>query len=223
MIDVKRLQPGDLLILPDQDGLWGTVLEYVGPDRSEHGAGRILTKDRKTGQLFSSLPAGLIQPAVGGDNVESPEKPPASRAEPRKDGGGITESQRKLIFALGHSYGLDIDDLRAMTPAGSISMLTQADAGRLIDRLQGNPQRSRRSAQGTATAKQLGLIEQLQAQIGFGETGFGKWLQKRFKVGSLDDVRDRGLASRIIGGLLAFERNVATRGTGRRAGRRSGT
>jgi len=46
-----------------------------------------------------------------------------------------TLKQRATIFALGNRCGLDLDDLRGMTPLGSVSALTMREAGELIDLL----------------------------------------------------------------------------------------
>ena len=124
-----------------------------------------------------------------------------------------------MIFGLGKSKGLDIDDLRVMTRAGSISALSKTEAGELIDRLLSKPRWSElHGGNGTATGKQLGLIEHLRDQLRFSEAGFAKWLERQFKVGSIAEIDDGGLASRVIGGLLAMQDNQSAQrasGTGR--------
>lgn len=47
----------------------------------------------------------------------------------------LTDQQRRHIFAAGRERGMSTDDLRRMTPAGSISMLTRDQAASLIDAL----------------------------------------------------------------------------------------
>ncbi len=49
----------------------------------------------------------------------------------------LTDRQRKMIFAIGGRLGFDVDDLRALTPQGSISKLSVREAEQLIDRLCG--------------------------------------------------------------------------------------
>jgi hypothetical protein len=49
----------------------------------------------------------------------------------------LTDTQRRTIFALARNRGLDIDDVRGMTPQRSISKLTVHEAGQLIERLKG--------------------------------------------------------------------------------------
>ena len=102
-----------------------------------------------------------------------------------------------------------------MTPAGSMSQLSVDEANRIIDRLKFGRPFGRRSAQGTATGKQLGLIQHISRQIGFSANDLTSWLRGKFKIASLDDVRNRDLASRIIGGLMGMQRNLAERRTAR--------
>jgi len=47
----------------------------------------------------------------------------------------ITAAQRRALFAAARDKGLSTDDLRAMTPKGSISMLTLPEAADLLGRL----------------------------------------------------------------------------------------
>lgn len=47
--------------------------------------------------------------------------------------GPISPAQRRAIFAAAESRGLSIDDVRDMTPAGSISRLTWQRASNLLD------------------------------------------------------------------------------------------
>ncbi|NUQ48108.1 MAG: hypothetical protein HUU22_19010, partial [Phycisphaerae bacterium] len=47
----------------------------------------------------------------------------------------ITAAQRRLLFRLAAMRGLDLDALRDLTPAGSVSALTIVQAAALIDRL----------------------------------------------------------------------------------------
>lgn len=48
-----------------------------------------------------------------------------------------TAAQMRTLFALAKRRGLDVDDLRAMTPQRSIRALTVREAGGLIERLRG--------------------------------------------------------------------------------------
>lgn len=51
------------------------------------------------------------------------------------EGERITPPQRRALFAAARDRGLSIDDVRDMTPTGSISALTRAEASDLLDRI----------------------------------------------------------------------------------------
>lgn len=51
----------------------------------------------------------------------------------------LTAAQRRKLFALAGEHGLTLDGLRALTPAGSISMLNRGEAAVLINTLDGPP------------------------------------------------------------------------------------
>lgn len=176
-MDVDSLQPGDLFILPDDEqGHWDSIFEYMHPcdDDADRILGRALDGSgnyavRKDHIVLPSVVGRLTEP---GDNAGSGAS--ADEAEPGRRGDlPINDGQRKMIFGLGKKLGLDIDDLRAMTPAGSISALTRAQAAKLIDTLTGRPGSHdlARGAQGTASGKQIGLIVHLRDQIGLRATG----------------------------------------------------
>jgi len=59
----------------------------------------------------------------------------AAQSEHATTGEPISPAQRRALFAAGSNRGLDIDDLRSLTPAGSISAMTHAEASRLLDHL----------------------------------------------------------------------------------------
>lgn len=50
-------------------------------------------------------------------------------------GEPISAPQRRALFACARRKGMDIDDLRALTPLGSISALTRKEAAALLSRL----------------------------------------------------------------------------------------
>jgi len=102
----------------------------------------------------------------------------------------LSADQRRAIFAAGKAHGLDIDDLRAMTPAGSISLLTRLQASRLIDRLNAGsenayPKRRSRTPRrpkgihAFATPSQLNKIKVLRIDLGWTPERLGEWLSKR--------------------------------------------
>lgn len=111
------------------------------------------------------------------------------------------------------------------TPAGSISMLTRAQASELIDRLSGRPNLppGHWEARGTVTGRQLGMIVHLCDLIGFTDAEFSAWLSKRFKVGSAREIPDRAVASKLIAGLARMQTNLSAghlAGSGRRGRKR---
>lgn len=188
-------QVDDLVAMLGDDGRWSTVYRVMGEDEP----GRILARRIDDGHPYS-IRADLLVPL----RMVSNGIPPIDTEEP------ITTGQRRFLFSLGKYLALDVDDLRAMTPMGSISKMTAAEASNLIDRLcahSGRP--AHRRGQGTATAKQLGLIEHLVERVGFNRNQLGEWLSRQFDVESIAEITDRQLASRIIGGLMAMARNVA--------------
>ena len=127
-----------------------------------------------------------------------------ARANPRYR---VTEDQRKLIFALGRARGLDLDDLRGMTPSGSVSRLTQREAAELIAALQGGIG-SRRPPTDAGLIRQLLLIEYLgKTLLRFDEDKFSEWLRSRFGARSVGEIRDRELARRVIASLSAIHRH----------------
>ena len=232
MTTVSELTPGDIVVLPDADGRWGEGFEYLGPD--DERPGRLLVRPLgEGGGVLSARPDLVRRPTVLGVATDSAapveaktavEVPGASEpSEPSGGEPGITAAQRRRLFALGRSLGMNTDDLRAATPAGSISRLTRAQASELIDRLDGRPDRkgSAYADQGTATGRQLGMIAHMRDLIGFSEAEFAAWLSKRFKVGSIGEIDDSRLASRVIGGLVRMHQNRAAGGcAGRGPGRR---
>lgn len=113
-----------------------------------------------------------------------------SGAKPTDFGLPITPEQRRALFAAGKARGLDIDDLRALTPAGSISLLTRLQASRLIDRLNAGsesayPKRRSRAPRrpkgihAIATPSQRNKIEALRIDLGWTPEHLGKWLSER--------------------------------------------
>lgn len=187
------LKPGDVLVLPDDAGCWSRAFEFVAFDSGEPGA--MLVRDRATGESFRARPGLLRRPAI------------ATEAEPiERKSDMMTDAQRRMLFSRARALGMGLDDLRAATPRGSVSALTKTEARDLIDRLASKAD-CPWTGQGTATGKQLGTIEYLRKLVGFSDAEFSEWLTRRFKVGSLREVTNKPLASRIIGGLSKMRAN----------------
>ncbi len=107
----------------------------------------------------------------------------------------LTDAHRRMIFRLKTDRGLTIDDVRDMTPAGSISMLTKFQATSLIDALKtGKPvdyskrsripaeRRSKRRPKNVfamASDAQRNTIEALRIELGWSKEHLHDWLSKR--------------------------------------------
>jgi hypothetical protein len=169
--------------------------------------------DRVTGDCFRAPPGLLRRPAIGAIDEEA-DVPAGEVPGGQGQQDLITGAQRRMLFARAKALGMDLDAIRAATPKGSVSALTKVEASELIDRLVRRPRRAWRD-QGTATGNQIGTIEYLRGLVGFSDTAFSKWLGKRFKVESLAQITDKGLASRVIGGLSRMRANrIADRSDG---------
>ncbi len=141
---------------------------------------------------------------------------------------GITAAQRRALFGWAQRRGLSHEDLRALTPAGSVSRLSREQAAELIELLTGRPGTGDPiEPRGTVTRAQIGLLAHLRDRLGFTAAGFESWLRRHFGVRALEDLNDRGEASRIIAALLNMKATRDARAEGRpgveirsRAGRR---
>lgn len=120
----------------------------------------------------------------------------AASEQPVTMPGPISAGQRKAIFAAAHARGMSIDDIRDMTPAGSISKLTAAEASRVLDSINAGtqhelPRRKRprgpRRPKGSirlATPDQHRFIAALRIELGWTEGELDEFLSKRtFKHG----------------------------------------
>jgi hypothetical protein len=96
--------------------------------------------------------------------------------------GPITPAQRRALFAIGKARGLTVDDLRDLTPTGSISALTRDQASHLLDRLNAHtdhehprqsPRRPRRpkGVYAFASAAQRRKIEALRIDLDWSPQG----------------------------------------------------
>jgi hypothetical protein len=150
----KEPKPGDLFLIPDDDGYWAASLRFVRMMRGRPGVAVLEDDNGVTYECSLSL----LQPArvaIPSESLGTPEpEDPVEAAELRRyrrrsrrtaqqrANGRLTNKQRTMIFGIGKRIGFGIDDLRAMTPQGSISKLTVREAGELIDRLLGKEART---------------------------------------------------------------------------------
>ena len=106
----------------------------------------------------------------------------------------VTKKQIAHIFAIGRERGMTTDDLREMTPAGSISMLTRVQAMHLIDALKRGKspdyeqktnaprkprQRRPKNVIRLVTDDQRALIEALRIDLDWTEDQLDAWLRVR--------------------------------------------
>lgn len=134
----------------------------------------------------------------------------SSKARKRRARGrgrtAMTDQQRRKLFALADERGMDLDALRACTPAGSVSMLTRREASMLIGKLAGGADAAAAERRDRATPRQLELIGHLAGYLRMDHERLGAWMGPRFGVASLKELHSREVASRIIQGLLRMWR-----------------
>lgn len=134
----------------------------------------------------------------------------------------ITEPQRKAIFAAARQRGMSTDDVRALCPNGSVSMLSSLEASRVLDRLNGKPDddRSHRPKRRKSGARdvtrmissdQLAYIDKLRICMGWTKRHLGEHLDtKHYKSDpsrKMSVMRSSPDASAVIDHLL----KIATR------------
>lgn len=102
----------------------------------------------------------------------------------------IRDTQRRAIFAAARARGMSIDDVRDLSPGGSISALTRAQAGDVLRRLNSGTRyehprpavRGRRRPKNVyrlATPAQRGKIEALRTELDWTPEKLAQWLSER--------------------------------------------
>lgn len=153
------------------------------------------------------------------------ETPPAMMTEP------ITAAQRRALFAAGRVRGLTIDDIRGMTPTGSISALTRGQASDLLEGLNRGTEyahpRKRKSSRGRprrpkgvyaiATEAQHRKIESLRIQLGWTTEGLRGWLSERHyadgrAMTNIDSTNDGRDVIELLKGVLERTEAALQRG-----------
>ena len=200
-IDAAGLRPGDLLVLPDGSGRWADTLEDVGVDSEP---GRIQVRRRADDGLYS-VSARLVRALrlVPCENDAGAAPRDAAASPEPSTPGTITAAQRRTLFGLARRRRLEHDDLCALTPAGSVSKLSAAEAAALIDRLGGQA-----DPPGDVTCRQRGMMAHLQRLLGWKDSELSAWLTKRFRVASFACVTDKAQVRRIIAGLVRMHSSI---------------
>ncbi len=129
--------------------------------------------------------------------------PSECRPPSRRHGrSAITAEQRRALFAIARRLGFDTDEMRVLTPTGSISALTPLQASDLIERFTNGGHGP--CPEGTATARQLGFADHVRRNLGMGDADFRGWLLQMFHVPGLDDVTTSDLG-RLLAALLRIQ------------------
>ena len=123
--------------------------------------------------------------------------------------GTSTTAQRQAIAIAGKARGLAVDDIRALTPAGSIRALTFEQASALLDRLNGGrprpaapaqAPRSRRRRPGVLaiiTDRQREVLASYQGRLGWSNERLDAFMQRTFGL-TMATLASRRDASRAI-------------------------
>ena len=157
----RQPQPGDLYFIPDDEGRWALVLRFV---RFHDGDATVGEFHDEAGDTYvcslSELQAARV---AASDDAADDSADAIARAETRRyrnrsrvtaqqrANHQLSAKQRVYIFTLGRRLGFSAEDLRAMTPRGSISALSVREASALIDRLKGQPVGPQRNVAGMGT------------------------------------------------------------------------
>jgi hypothetical protein len=145
----------------------------------------------------------------------------------------MTGGQRRALFAAARRRGFDRDDLRAMTPAGSVSALTIAQAGELLDRLNAGTEHDRtrgrhrpaRLPSGVVrfvTASQRAKIESIRLELGWTPQRLDEFLSGRTydRGGAMNVIRTSRDGMNVIQLLRGVQANMR-RSAARRDGNRT--
>ena len=134
--------------------------------------------------------------------------------------GLITPGQRRALFAIARQRGMTIDDLRGMTPQGSISAITRRQAARLLSHLNAGTDYEhprpkmrprRRQLKGVyrfASEAQHRKIEALRIQLAWAEDKLQAWLAERHHpdgrpMTRIDSTSDGVSVIELLKGVLA--------------------
>jgi len=199
---VSGVQPGDIFIVPTQDGSWGPRLTFIRVDRDNPRQGIFEDQQHQSVRYFFR---DLINPVAE----------PIRTAPVRKRRGPshpITADQRRMVFALAKGRGMSTDDIRELTPAGSISALSTGQASQLIDALRGKRSADLTAATGPgapATDAQIQMLYGLAEDAGMDRRHLQNFCRSKFHVNGPNDER---VTNALIQKIYAALRAIAQRG-----------
>lgn len=146
--------------------------------------------------------------------------PATATMNPAHEPGTITNRQIRRLFAIGRRRGLGVDGLRELTPEGSISRLSYAQAEALAARLSaglrsrdaGDRRQRRTSREKPAppgvvrlrTPRQVELIEHLRLRCGFSAADVDFVCRRAVSVDGLANLANRDDARKVINVLHAI-------------------
>ncbi len=137
--------------------------------------------------------------------------------------GTSTPAQRRAIVLAGRQRGMDLDQLRGMTPAGSLRALSFDQAAAILDRLHDGrpaperkrrpPRRSRPGILKMVTLRQRETIASLQVRIGWGDERLDEFLWRTFglRMQTLASRRDASRIITILGRVLEHKQGKCSR------------
>jgi len=203
----ETIQPGDIFIVPQKDGVWGPQVAFVRLDRDNPQMGIFRDASGETVRYFFR---DLLDPRcrVGTARRQEPRK--RKRKGPSHP---ITADQRRKIFALAKGRGLSIDDIRDLTPAGSISAMSTGQASRVIDALSGKRVDLTAPTGPTAapTDAQIAMLYAMAQDAGMDRRHLQNFMRSKFEITGPNDPR---LTNAAIQKVLHALRAIANRRVG---------
>ena len=131
----------------------------------------------------------------------------------------MSDAQRRTIFGLGRRLGMGLDELRDLTPLGSLSALDGKQAAELIDRLKTGvrpenrpapkkrPRRRRQTEDGVVAiplvtpAQKTEIARLVVCELGWTAPGFDAWLRAKHSTACFEKLADGRRATKIIHSL----------------------
>jgi len=202
MTTTQQPQPGDIRIVPTDDGKWGPRLTFLHPEPENPTAMGIFQD--AAGETVRYFFKDLINPV--GSAIADQSAPPKRRR--KGPSNPLTAEQRGMIFTLGKGRGMSTDDIRELTPAGSISALSTRQASQLIDALRGKrvDLTAPTGPDAKPTDQQIAMLYCLAEDAGMDRRHLQNFMRQKFKVsGPSDPQLTNAKIQKVFGAL----RNIA--------------